>query len=47
MQQTSTEGVQYWAQQGGIVDPLGVVQKTEFWPYYQMIFVQTSIRSRE
>ena len=38
MQLTSTEGVQEYTWLGGIGDSRGTVQKTEFWPYYQMIY---------
>ena len=47
MQQTDTEGVQAKAQLGGKGDPQGILQETEFWLYYQMVFVPIRIQPKE
>ena len=47
MYQTWTELVQEKIWLGGKDDPLGTVQVIEFWPYYQMLHIQTRIRPRD
>ena len=47
MQQTSTKGVNDQAWMGGKGDPLEIVQGTEIWSYYQMVYAQTRIRPRD
>ena len=47
MQQTSTKEVKDQARLGKIGDSLGIVQKNEFWPYYEMLYAQTRSRPRE
>ena len=45
MQQNSSGEDQ--AQLYGKGDALGIVQEMEFWPYYQMVYVQARIHLRE
>ena len=47
MQETSSESVEDLAQLGGKDDSLGIVQKTEFWPFYQIMYAQNRIRPRK
>ena len=42
MQQISTR-LEDYTRLGGQVDPLGIVQEIEIWPYEQMVYVQSSI----
>ena len=44
---TRTKWVQDKALLDGKGDPLGIVQEIEIWPYYQMVYAQTRICSRE
>ena len=42
---TSTKEVQDEVRLGGKGDPMGIVQETEIWSYYQMVYTQTRICS--
>ena len=41
MQQTCKEGVQGQAQLSGESDPLGIVQTSKIWSYWQMVLAQS------
>ena len=47
MQLTSIKEVEYQAWLGENVGPLGIVQETGTWPYYQMVYVQCRIHTEE
>ena len=43
MQQTNTKRVQDLTRLGGKGDPLGIVQKIQIWPLYQMVYAWAGI----
>ena len=45
MSETSAKWLQDYTWLVGEGDPLGIVQDIESWPFYQMIYAQTRIRS--
>ena len=47
MQQTSAQRIEEETRLNGEGDPLGIIQEIKIWPYYQMVYTQTRIRSRE
>ena len=47
MQSTNTKGIQDYTWLGWKGDPLGIVQETQFLPYYQMVNALTRIHLRK